>query len=328
MGLFWKFLKISLFFIGLSLIFQVKISYSAPGDSCPGGNADCDLCAGESCYQGSCIAGFPPCPLECVSCQQNGDATLCFVDSNLDYCGNIGGACLNGTCDPNTFYFNNPTGCFFSHNDDESAPACQACDTCGNGICEGTEDTQNCALDCLEPGADPSLPGDPVPNCGPLDLPGAPLATCRDGDICTDDICSTPPGTIGFGSCSYAPKACSGMTEDRCCPSGCSGDPASNNYDADCCVPPVPTPSPTPTPTPVATPTPSPTPVPSVTPNPAIPGEDTPTNPPEEGDVFLQGSGMYCSLNVSAQEGSAGILLLSGLAALILGIWRFRRPRF
>jgi len=244
--------------------------------ACPNGDADCDLCAGEICFQGECTFwATDPCPLDCSTCEQNGDSTTCIA--NDDYCQDLVGECRDAQCNLTLDKFNHPTGCEYTYNPDDAV--CQECNQCGNGICEFPEDTDQCPQDCLEPGKDPGLPKDPPKTCGPIDYPGVVLG-CNDGDYCTEDICGTASATLALvNTCEYKPKSCSGDTQDFCCPQGCSGDPQSGNaYDIDCC-----TPEPSPSPSPV------PTPVPSASPN---PNDDIP--PENQPMMWFQGSG--CSL--------------------------------
>jgi len=243
---------------------------AAPGSFC-NQNSDCDLCNAEYCYQNTCYAAsLKPCPLTCTTCTQIGDTTSC--DINVNYCDNLTGSCVGGTCNINSDFINNPTGCDFYPQSD--GPQCEACNVCGNGICEKpSEDAINCQKDCLKLGDDPGLPSNPPNSCGAVDLPGNHFKNCDDGDVCTADSCNFVPIGDGFTYvCDYQPKGCSQATADFCCPSGCVDDvSAGKAYDIDCCVVPPPSPSPLPSPrvSPLPSPQVSPLPSPQVSPLPS-----------------------------------------------------------
>lgn len=304
-----KLLKSILFFLLFTFFLQGKTLLAAPGDPCPNGDAECDLCGGEICYQGVCTFwGTDPCRLDCATCQQSDDTTICIPQN--DFCQNLAGTCRSGSCDGSADYINNPSGCDFLFNPEPTI--CKNCQSCGNGICEPPEnpspsDENNpngCPEDCLQPGVDPSLPANPITSCGPIDDAQFSTLNCNDGNLCTEDICNVSPFGL-VGPCSYEPKGCSGATSDFCCPRSCSGDPSSGgNFDVDCCVPP---PSPNPTPTP--------TPNPKITPNPSEPGPNSDTGDNFSGGLRMQGSGCN-SLLAGAPSGDrlSWLFLILGFA--------------
>ncbi len=304
-------------FIGLFLFLHANSTFAQACND----DAGCNLCAGEICFQGQCTFWTPePCNRDCEVCTQNGDQFTCVP--NDDFCEGLTGQCLTGTCDVNSDYTNNPSGCDFVLVTD--LDVCDSCLTCGNGICEPDEDTTNCAEDCANPEFASSNVVLPKSSCGPIDLAEFAFSECEDGDVCTDDICDLPPGQLG-GTCQYAPKSCSGATEDRCCPAGCSGDPADNNFDTDCCVPPPPPGGEEPTPTPTPTPQPNPTPTPEspeAQPNPSEPG---PQQPPAAVGVFIQGGG-GCSLSSPAVPMQSALPTSMGVVVLMV-FWTLRRYR-
>lgn len=287
-------------FIGLGVLFQVNSSYAQDCNS----DAECDLCAGEVCFRGSCEQGPPdPCRRDCAICVQEGDQITC--EANDTYCEGLGGECITGVCDLNSDYLNNPSGCHFSHVD---GPAmCSSCESCGNGICEPAagEDPESCAVDCFNPefeNDDEELPRD---FCGFGDLaPPFNFFECEDGNVCTDDICNLEDESLG-SRCLYEPKSCSGDTKDRCCPAACSGDSDSPNFDIDCCSPPPPPPPPSGGETPDSTPT------------PGAPGTDTPSTP---APVFIQGSG--CALVPFPGHSSLPWVFGAGLMGLFWAVSR------
>lgn len=263
-----------LFFTNQFVLPEARAAIDAP---CPNGDADCDLCGGETCLQsGFCgWKGSWPCKLSCTTCVQNGGATTCV--ENDQKCDELAGNCWVGDCDANADWINDPTGCQYTY---DPAPAeCQACDSCGNGICEEPETYKDCGKDCKEPDA----PAESIAYCGPQDYVGLPILNCNDGQVCTDDICIKEAPEAWSGTCSYQPKGCSGATQDFCCPAKCETDSASPDYDVDCCAPPAsPSPSPSPIPTPPASPSPVPTPIatPSPGPEPTPPASPSPLPTP------------------------------------------------
>ncbi len=98
----------------------------------------------------------------------------------------------------------------------------------------------------------------------------------------------------------------------------------------------TPTPAPTGTPTPTATPTPTGTPLPEITPTPAPTGTPTPTATPTPGGTVEAATGTPLATppatdtlasGQSAPSNNGWRLVLFGLAALLISILAFGRPR-
>jgi hypothetical protein len=76
---------------------------------------------------------------------------------------------------------------------------------CGDGVCEGPENSCNCEVDCgPHPLNETGLCGDGVDNdCdGPAD--------CNDSDCATDPLCQAPPCLAKNESCMNNEDCCSG----------------------------------------------------------------------------------------------------------------------
>ncbi len=182
------------------------ISGTTPGASC--GNGICEAGDGENCQS---------CPADCNG-RQGGKP------SNRFCCG-FGGQ--------------NPVGC----GDSRCATGGFQCTTapqppvsfcCGDGTCEGSEDSNNCAIDCGPPPCgdgfcDPATedPCSCAVDCGTPPASEVPNVTCQDGidndcDGATDcsDMadCSTDP------ACSCLPKNASCHLNSDCCSGNCKNN--------------------------------------------------------------------------------------------------------
>ncbi len=168
---------------------------------------DCNSCAndcisgstsGASCGNGICEAGNGE---DCVSCAADCRGVQNGKPSNRYCCGDGGGQnpilCSDGdgsVCNSGGF------SC-------ADVPAVGGSYCCGDFICEGVEDSSNCALDC---GA-PAFCGD---------------GTCDPGEdecSCSAD-CGTPPGSEAGFCTDGIDNDCGGGTD--CNDADCSGDPA------------------------------------------------------------------------------------------------------
>jgi len=170
-------------------------------DDCIGGST-----AGAVCGNGVCEAGDGE---DCVSCPSDCSGKQSGKPSGRFCCGDGDGqnplSCSDATCS---------TG-GWSCTDEPSGGGTTYC--CGDGVCEGAEDTNGCLLDCAECAVD---------------------ADCDDGNTCTTDSCDAQLGCINED------PACG--DNDGCCPAGCDNgndndcfacgernDPC--NSDSDCC---------------------------------------------------------------------------------------------
>jgi len=155
------------------------------GEDCNTCATDCFAGSGASCGNGVCEAGDGE---DCKSCAADCNGKQNGRPSDRFCCGDGDGQ--------------NPVGCGDSRctgsgNTCTDTPSVGSC--CGDGICEGTEDGANCAVDCAAC----------ITN-----------ADCDDGDSCTTDVCSS-------GSCSNTPINCD--DGDACTTDSCSGGTCFNN---------------------------------------------------------------------------------------------------
>ena len=247
----------------------------------------------ETCVSGTCQPGTDPCPGQacdevndvCLPCDNDG---TCEPGEDCHNCPNDcfegpGAVCGNGVCetadgedcqtcpdDCNGLLTGKPSGryccgdgsgdygvtcadsrCTGGGNTCTTEPAASSC--CGDGVCEGTENMSNCAVDCActspadcddgeECTIDDCVEGacqyTPVPDDAPCsegiccDGTCDPLvcsvdADCDDGDTCTTDTCYN--GDTCAAYCDYAWPAC-GLA-DGCCGPTCT---AANDPDCEC----------------------------------------------------------------------------------------------
>ncbi len=184
-----------------------------PGEDCNNCSNDCLSGSGANCGNGLCEAGDGE---DCVSCPADCNGKQNGRPSGRYCCGDGDGqnplTCSDSLCS---------TG-GWSCTDTPAIPSC-----CGDGICEGTEDSFNCEVDC---GA-PPVCGDAVCDAG------------EDQCNCPADCGSPPPNEVPDSTCTDGvDNDCDGFTdcddtdcdtEDPACVCGAKGDPCSNN--ADCC---------------------------------------------------------------------------------------------
>jgi V8-like Glu-specific endopeptidase len=197
-------------------------------------DADCD--DGNPCTAGSCVGGscvFDPIADCCGNgtCEAGEDCTTCAADcptGTAASCGNgicetaDGEDCTNCAADCNGVTNGPPFDryccgsdvtcadprCTGSGNTCTDQPGVGSC--CGDGLCEGSENETNCAIDCASCTVN---------------------ADCADGDSCTTDTCDA-------GTCYNTPIDCSdgdACTADTCSGGLCSNDPISCD-DGDACT--------------------------------------------------------------------------------------------
>ncbi len=179
------------------------------GEDCNNCPNDCFSGSGATCGNGVCEAGDGE---DCVSCPADCNGKQDGKPSGRFCCGDGDGQnplpCSDSVC--------NSGG--FSCTDVPVAPSC-----CGDGVCEGSEDSLNCEVDC-----------GPPPVCGDLFCdPGEDQCNCS-----TD--CGTPPATE-TNCTDGVDNDCDGFTD--CADADCSADPAcacgakkdACSSDADCC---------------------------------------------------------------------------------------------
>ena len=111
------------------------------------------------------------------------------------------------TCD------NDPTDCFKGEADGvchptKDGPNCPDCVTiwcCGDGVCNGEEDSGSCAIDCGQPSATET-------NCTDLsDDDGDGLTDCADPDCSGEPVCQS--------SCLQRKQPC--LSNEECCSGKC-----------------------------------------------------------------------------------------------------------
>lgn len=172
------------------------------GDPCDGGtvcNEVNDVCQSDTCdNDGECEAGedCKSCPADCYSGSTAGnDPTDCFKGK------------ADGICHPTK--------------DGSNCPDCISSWCCGDGVCEGEEDSFTCAVDC-----------GPPPICGDYHCEGN-ETPCN---------CSTDCGPSTTENCNDGiDNDCDGVVD--CYDSDCSSDPSCNcgekkslcNVNSDCC---------------------------------------------------------------------------------------------
>jgi hypothetical protein len=197
-----------------------------------------NLCVGN-CGNGTCDPGedATTCPKDCQPVGKCGDGK-CTPGETLQSCGfdcSSITACAQTKCAPVTAACSTDPKCVSAVNctitcgsDKLCSNACQSglvgstanafsamascvgalcgsgSSTCGNGVCEATEDPATCPGDCGASGPCMGLPNG---------------ATCTDGNPCTTDICMN-------GSCMSGPMSCddgNSCTMDTCMPAvGCT----------------------------------------------------------------------------------------------------------
>lgn len=119
-----------------------------------------DLCVPETCNDGTCDEGEDciNCSWDCISGLSSGDCASCFK-----------GVC-DGVCHPV-----------------KEGPECSDCSPaycCGDGVCNGEENSEKCAIDC---GESPTT----ETNCSDeIDNDGDNLTDCDDPDCFGDPVCS------------------------------------------------------------------------------------------------------------------------------------------
>lgn len=201
---------------------------------------DCSNCPND-CFSGSgAVCGNNICETadgeDCASCPQDCNGVQTGKPDFRYCCGDGDGHNPVGCDDPR---------CSSGGNTCSDIPAVGSC--CGDGICEGSEDSYNCAVDC-----------GPAPYCGDGICNGdedsysceedcGPPPFCGDG-ICDEgeDQCSCPddcgyPPTIETNCSDGIDEDCDGYAD--CDDGDCSADPACSClpadspcvYDSECC---------------------------------------------------------------------------------------------
>ncbi len=202
------------------------------------GSEDCNTCSGDcigggggsTCGNGVCEAGE-----DCVGCSQDCNGKQNGNPNNRFCCsGDPGGGggdgpvdCGDSRCSASGFQCGSvPTfccgdgSCEGSEDSISCAVDCGAPETCGNGNCAAGEDECNCAADCGAPPATETSCTDGIDNdCG-----GG--TDCGDSDCASDPACQDPCN--GNGVCDSG-EDCTNCSSD--CDSVTSGKP-SNRY---CC---------------------------------------------------------------------------------------------
>lgn len=154
------------------------------GDPCSGTDIcdeDNDRCRPITCGDGVCGEGEDcyNCPEDCISGSGGGDCASCFK-----------GIC-DGSCHPV-----------------KEGPDCSDCAPsycCGDGVCNGEEDSTNCKIDCGEPSVPETSCNDGLDN----DRDG--LTDCNDPDCSNDPACQS--------GCLQRKEPCS--SNEDCCSGRC-----------------------------------------------------------------------------------------------------------
>jgi hypothetical protein len=201
----------SLFCTGDEICDEVSDACISTGNPCQEGdicNDDQDVCEGSSCSNpnGVCEEGedCSSCPSDCISSSGGGSCDACFKDK------------CDGICNPKK--------------ETSDCSDCVPSYCCGDSVCEGIEDGDNCAIDC---GAAPfcgdgNCDGDENScNCpGDCGAPPPTETSCTDGvdndcDGATDCYDSADCGSDPACECLLKGSVC---TDDSdCCSNKCRG---------------------------------------------------------------------------------------------------------
>lgn len=230
-------------------------SCQAGSDPCPGEGCDevNDVCVPLVCNDdGTCDAGE-----DCNNCPND-----CFSGSGAS-CGNgvcevaDGEDCVNCPSDCNGKQNGNPNGRFCCGNGGDNPVGCadSACTSggfactetpavgscCGDGTCEGSEDTNNCAVDCAVTCSVPADCDDGVA-CTDDDCVGGTCVNTANDANCPDDglFCNGTEFCDAVAGCSSTGDPCAGNetcneTTDTCDQPTCGGNKAPCSVNADCC---------------------------------------------------------------------------------------------
>lgn len=187
-----------------------------PGEDCATCAADCDIPGGATCGNGVCEAGdgedCVSCPADCNGRQGgNPNRRFCCGDgdgTNPVSCGDARCAADGNTC--------------------TDVPSPGAC--CGDTVCEGPENSANCALDC-GPGAtcDDGTCDPGEDSCSCAEDCGAPPATetsCTDGidNDCFGDVDCDDPDCASDAACTCLPKNATCTSDGECCSGDCKAN--------------------------------------------------------------------------------------------------------
>jgi len=169
-----------------------------------------DTCTLESCGDGVCgdVENCDNCPADCISSSTGGTCDTCFK-----------GKC-DGVCHP--------------QKDDASCSDCPQSYCCGDGVCNGEEDSYRCERDCGPP-PDPEICDDVIDNdqdgkidCADSDCFGD-VACQPVPEICHDGIDNDQDGKIDCADsecsddavCLCTPKGESCLSDGECCSNQC-----------------------------------------------------------------------------------------------------------
>jgi subtilisin family serine protease len=190
------------------------------GEDCNNCPSDCisGATSGAVCGNGVCEAGDGE---DCVSCPADCNGTQNGRPSGRFCCGDGDGQNPVGCSDPR---------CSTGGWECTDLPSDPASYCCGDLLCEGAEDSTNCALDCGPPpycGDGSCDPGEDSCSC-PQDCgaaPGSETEFCSDGldndcdgqADCNDTDCQGDP------SCTCLPKSSPCSQDSECCSNKCRG---------------------------------------------------------------------------------------------------------
>jgi hypothetical protein len=178
------------------------------GDPCGEGticNEENDMCRPETCDNYVCDEGEDcnTCPEDCKSGIGGGTCDVCFK-----------GEC-NGICHPN-----------------KEGPDCADCAQswcCGDGVCEGDEDSSNCEIDCGPPpicGNGACDLGEDQCSCpDDCDMPPSTEVDCSNGidDDCDNLVDCNDSDCSDYFNCTCLPKGSNCDADSDCCNNKCRG---------------------------------------------------------------------------------------------------------
>jgi C1A family cysteine protease len=202
---------------------------------------DGDICTTDSCTYTGCVYTWPACGFadgccgsDCTygtdpDCTECGN-TVCEVGEDCTTCP---GDCISGTIggdDCNDCFKGDCDGVCHPKKDGLNCPDCAASNCCGDGVCEGEENSYNCSIDCdsaPECNDGKCDPGEDSCNCdldcGAPSLNEIPNVTCSDAvdndcdtfTDCDDPDCDLDP------VCDCEAKGDSCLANGDCCSGRC-----------------------------------------------------------------------------------------------------------
>ena len=188
----YVFILISVFLVSVLFFTNFDNVFTGKAGGAIGGDEGCTEC-GDGTPANTCVDGDPPiyCLEEAGSCSLVVACTICGCDEVTPHCNEDAGFAGLGACE-------NPT--------------------CGDGLCEGDEDSSNCCNDCgCDDGSSCESNECVVELCGNGAVdPGEECDSSSTGKSCSDFGYDT--GSLSCSGCSYVTSGCANYEDDN--PSG------------------------------------------------------------------------------------------------------------